>query len=170
MKLKFLSLFLALGIFTLGTSVQAAEPKAPAANEEMEGKNPEACPTVPWTKLITGGICKIPGLSNLNADCGTWCGNLSSGKPTQKGQVENCMAFIKSGSYGSVVTNLITAGCTVGCSGNAFCNSCKDDSNRAGCGLICCAIDPSVVKNCMLKNNDSCTSYIGTGSKELVHF
>ncbi len=165
MKLKFLSLFLALGMFVLGTNVSAqsheGEMQAPASEHRAEGALPPAEPEgtpaeeqVVLKDTASNLLCKfLPANLQALPTCAKVCANDSTPTALQYGQcaVEIADASTTTFPWIPKVEGSIAMACNVGCNASFPTYTCKNPTVLKACGYICCNIPPakSKVTNCL---------------------
>ena len=181
MKLKILSLLCAFGIFALGTNAMAhdakteapaaptAEARAPAGTEKSGGAPGGLCPDGSTLKnIFKTTICAVNSVLD-NANCKTFCTNLSSTSPkpptTPALVVENCMKYLNGlPAVGTAIKVLATTGCKVVCTKGSICDPCADTATLKTCGYICCPIDATVVGACVAEDGTkkTCADYVAS--------
>ncbi|MBS0271600.1 MAG: hypothetical protein JSR85_03005 [Proteobacteria bacterium] len=131
MKLKFLSLFIALGLCVLGSSLSADGPKAPAAPAQTS-KDVGIGPSD-----LLGMICTwIQGLSQAPAQCTALCTNIAN--PNWADLTCCITSAQKYGKLPSAIQTAASGFCSVGCN-SLFCGPSATGTFLGNtCGAVCC--------------------------------
>lgn len=176
MKIKFLSLFLALSIFAVGTSVMAEEKTSPEitpvkteerTSESGVGESKQApLGDISGTLLCAALNEYIPVTSSWPQVCQDACA-AASPSITDMGCCVKQMVLANNSSHPNVqsaVSAVKTAcGSTLSpvCSGKTLGinGTCSVQAVRQVCGYVCCNIDPTTVTNCMTSYGDTCSNY-----------
>jgi|JI61114C2RNA_FD_contig_61_2589667_length_560_multi_7_in_0_out_0_1 hypothetical protein len=157
MKLKFLSIFLALGMFVLGTGLSAQDSaQAPELPQDVAGsllcmalKNVIPDDTT-WPKVCQTACADDPNVSDMGCCTQQLVAESKNTKNKSQAKFKDLVAKIKKvcGSSFSPV-----------CSGRPLKGTCRSETVRQTCGYVCCNIDPKTITTCMNNNNDTCDNY-----------
>lgn len=173
MKLKFLTLFMVLGLFAMGTPVKAVEEKAGIPAEVGEKRGEVGAPEITPGSVIQTLICTAINalnstLGKLPSCCTTICSS-STVDPTAVGKCIYSLAQVGKTSY--CVSNPTNQICTATAKAvSTIKSTCLSRLNPCGtiscglsstvkqaCGYVCCNVDAgSGVNNCI---GGSCTPY-----------
>jgi hypothetical protein len=178
MKLKFLSLVCAFAIFAFGTNgmAQDAKDEAPAAPaKEMKAAAGGICPDGTVLKgAFESIVCKVPAVTK-NADCKTFCDNITAKKPTKIPVVDSCIAKLQTlPAVGPYLKTFASTGCSLTC--NTHVPLCpipcksddpkKDNATFLTCTTICCPLDPTSIKQCLVDAGNKTCPAEGKSSAE----
>jgi len=176
MKLKFLSLFLALGMFVLGANVMAEEEKAPAGEAQQEELKltevEEQTIKDPAGSLLCSALLKVKDQISWPAICETAC-NKANPSVIDLGKCAAAVAHENATTYPQItkVENAIATACNLGCTskkclfGKCIQGTCNVPAVLNACGYICCNIPPaaSKVTNCLSSygaaGKNTCANY-----------
>jgi hypothetical protein len=165
MKLKILSVFLALGMFVLGAEVSAQE----ESNAPEIGCSKTTEERLEKWALVQKGLEAIIGLdTTLQAGCKALSDELKAAKGVTKTNVMNCEKALNAEKANPKVASVISAVLKLACGGlctGTICKSCADPVIANLCGGLCCNLKggDSLLGAC--KNffpNKNCSSFINS--------
>ena len=172
MKLKFLTLFMVLSMFALGTQVSAqdnARPREGVALSADEAREPGAPEALPSPATILKALCSFlagPIKSQLPASCQDAFNEACNS--VNWAPLNCCMQYLKKSNTLGKVSPILGTLCTAACNGGGFTGVCKVKGVWTTlcqpavdgklplpsllCGYVCSGIDASITncrKNCM---------------------